>query len=288
MLKFLSRHRQILTVLALVGFSYFVFSLNIERRRTTTWYDQLLLWTIAPLQDLVTSSMRAVHHSWNHYVFLVGLVDENEKLRRRIVDLEFKHEELIESALENERLRKLLLFQERIVAPKISAEVIALDLSTQFQMVRINRGSSDGVVLGMPVLGAGGVVGQIFRVTGAYSDVLLGTDRNSAIDAVVQRSRARGVIVGAGRKSFDMRFKYLSREDDVKLGDLVITSGLDGVFPEGLSIGYVIEVDRPDVGILQAAQIQPTVEFDKIKEVMVILRQDRPGVPEIAERGTNG
>jgi rod shape-determining protein MreC len=155
-------------------------------------------------------------------------------------------------------------------------------------MVRIDRGTDDGLALGMAVLGGGGVVGQIFRVMGDYADVLLLTDRNSSVDVIVQRSRARGVLVGAGRKNFNLRFKYLSHVEDVNTGDLVITSGLDRVFPEGLSVGYVTNVTRSTVGIFQEAEVQPTVDFAKISEVIVLLTQKRPAFPKLVKTDKNG
>jgi len=288
MVDLLKRHKKIIIVAFLLSFSYLLFSVNIDRRKPLRWYERALVAIVSPVQKLVTGTVEKFANTWSHYIYLVHTTQENENLRREKAELEFKLAEYVEAALENERLRKLLLFQDRIKAPTISAEIVALDLSSQFKMVRINRGQKSGIEMGMPVLGDGGVVGQIFRVTGNYSDVLLGTDRNSNIDAVVQRSRAQGIIEGAGRKSFSMSFKYLSRVDDVKEGDLVITSGLDGVFPAGLSIGFVTAIDRPEVGIFQGAKVQPTVDFAKIREVMVVLKQNRPDLPGLVKRGSHG
>lgn len=281
MFDLLKRQRKILIAIFLWVFSYIVFSVNILGRRPMAWYDRFVVWTISPLQKLSTKSVNAMVDFSTHYVFLSESSKENEKLRRQIVDLKFRNEELIEAAIENERLRKLLLFRDRIVFPHVSAEVVALDLSSQFQMVRINRGQQDGVEKGQPVLGAGGVIGQVFRLSGHYADVLLGTDRNSSIDGVIQRSRARGTIIGAGRKSFKLKFRYLAISDDVQEGDLVVTSGLDGVFPAGLSVGYVSKVSKPELGLFQDAEIQPSVDFSKIQEVFVILKQTRPELSEV-------
>jgi len=288
MIDLFKRHKTFIIVAFLLCFSYFIFSVNIEKRKPLYWHERVIIGISAPVQRLMIGIIDGISSTWNHYLYLVATENENDLLRKEKADLEFKLAEYVEAAIENERLRKLLLFRDRIQAPTISAEVIAFDLSSQFQMVRINRGIKARLEVGMPVLGDGGVVGQVFRVTGSYADVLLGTDRNSSIDAVVQRSRAQGIVGGGGRKSFTMRFKYLSRVEDVKEGDLVITSDLDGVFPAGLSIGFITKVDRPEVGIFQNAKIQPSVDFSKIKEIMVILNQDRPELPALVKRSTNG
>lgn len=288
MIEALKRHQKIIIVVVLLSFAYFLFSRSLTKRHNFTWLDRTFLWMITPAQKMVTSVVDGISHGLEKYVKLVGVVEENEKLKNQINEITFKNEELMEAAIENKRLRKLLLFREHINPPQISAEVISLDLSSQFQMFRIDRGEKDDLHPGMAVLGAGGILGQIFRTSGSFSDVLLATDRNSSMDAEVQRSGARGIIVGAGRKAFKMQFKFLSRAEDIKIGDLVVTSGLDGVFPNGLSIGYIIEVDRPEVGIFQQAQIQPTANFAKIKEVLVILKADRPELPGLKVSKNDG
>jgi rod shape-determining protein MreC len=123
----------------------------------------------------------------------------------------------------------------------------------------------------MPVLSAEGVVGQLIKVADRSSRVLLVTDNASAVAAVVQRSRARGVVRGAGRGRLTLEFSI--REDDIKVGDQVVTSGIGGTFPKGLPIGEVTMVKKGEYGIFQIVEIRPAVMISRLEEVLVLLNK---------------
>jgi rod shape-determining protein MreC len=188
-------------------------------------------------------------------------------LRDRIDGLQGDLVRLTELELANERLRELLQFRSSLEGNILGARVIARDPTPWVRTFTIDRGERDGIRRGMAVLSPRGVVGQIAQASRTVSRVLLLTDHNSGIDAFVQRSRARGIVQGAHEAGCHMQ--YLRRDEDVVPGDRVLTSGLDGIFPKGVSIGEVVEVARRHRDLLQVAVVRPSVELERIEEVLV-------------------
>jgi rod shape-determining protein MreC len=138
----------------------------------------------------------------------------------------------------------------------------------------IDRGTQDGIVKGSAVLAPEGIVGQVFLASAHAARVLLVSDHNSGVDAIVQRTRAQGIVQGTVDAGCVL--KYVKRTEDVQLGDDVITSGLDGIFPKGLPIGRVVEVDKRGRGLFQHAEVKPSVDFDQLEEVLVTRGPVRP------------
>ena len=151
----------------------------------------------------------------------------------------------------------------------LAAEVIGKDPSPWFKTVTIDKGSADGVARGLPVVISEGIAGLVTDVTYSYAKVLLIIDQNSAVDALIQRSRARGVIKGGFSKRCFL--KYVLRKYDIGIGDVVVSSGLDGVFPKGLRIGYVSSVVKQKAGIFQEITVMPYINFEKLEEVLILL-----------------
>jgi rod shape-determining protein MreC len=174
-----------------------------------------------------------------------------------------------EETIANERLQKLLQLRSSLNAPALAASVIGEDGSPWFKTVVIDRGSVDALREGMPVIANDGVVGQLVKVADGSSRVLLLTDHASGIAALVQRSRARGVVKGTGGGRCSLEFAL--QEEDVKVGDTVVTSGIGGIFPKGLPIGEVTMVKKGEYGIFQTVEIRPRVNISKLEEVLVIL-----------------
>ncbi len=241
-----------------------------DRNRTTKFLPyRIALSLVAPLQDVVTRWVQFNRRTWQHYFYLVTAAQENVYLKKSLAEAEKKINEQKELMLANERLRKLLAFKQSDNREIVAAEVIGKDPSPWFKTIVINKGSVDGIKQGYPVVMAEGVVGQVIETSKRYAKVLLLIDQNSAVDAMIQRSRSRGVIKG-GREEKCV-FEYLLRKHEVVVGDIIITSGLDGVYPKGLSVGKVITVDRPHAGIFQHVVVSPFVDFEKLEEVVVML-----------------
>lgn len=234
----------------------------------TKGIDSVPISMIAPFQDAVTSSIQFVKDIWRHYFDLVSAAKENVALKKLLSQALEKDHQYIEIELSNQRLRKFLNFQKTRTIQTVSAEVVGRDPSPWFKSVIIDKGKADGIQKGCPVVVPEGIAGQVVSASAHYAKVLLIIDRNSAVDALVQRSRARGIIRGMASESCS--FYYVLRQDDIRVGDEVISSGIDGVYPKGLRIGYVSGVIRRNSGMFQEVDVTPHVDFEKLEEVLVI------------------
>ena len=180
-----------------------------------------------------------------------------------------KNNSLKEIELSHSRIRDLLEFKSSLKRQVVAAEVVGKDPSPWFKTVIINKGDKAGVKKGMPVLTPEGIAGLVTDVSNVYAKVLLIIDQNCSVGALGQNTRARGIT--KGEPSGKLRFEYVLRRHDIKQGDIVISSGLDGVFPKGIRIGYVHEVKKPNSGVFQEVAITPFVDFEKLEEVLVVL-----------------
>ena len=231
-------------------------------------FGKLALFLIAPVQGIVTRSIRSTGDIWIQYFDLVSVSKENQRLKKLLsLEVEEKNR-LKEIERSNIRLQNLLDFQQNISFRFLAAEVVGKDPSSWFMTIILNKGEADGLEKGFPVVVPEGIVGQITDLSDHYSKVMLLVDQNSALDALVQRTRARGVVQGESADRF--LFKYVLRKHEVNVGDTVVSSGLDGVFPKGLRIGVVSEVVKPNAGIFQQVDVVPYVDFEKLEEVLII------------------
>ncbi|MGD2038539.1 MAG: rod shape-determining protein MreC [Desulfobacterales bacterium] len=240
-----------------------------SKRQATFGLGRVGISFVAPFQEIVTGSLRFTRRIWKNYFSLVSVAHENEILRKSFNQLVEKNNEWHEIELANSRLRNLLNFKEAPTRRVVAAEVIAKDPSGWFKTVIIDKGSLDGLQKGLPVVLPTGIAGQVIEVAGRYAKVMLIIDRNSAVDALVQRSRARGII--KGESADQCRFEFVLRKHDVQIGDTVIASGLDGVYPKGLRIGRVSDLIQSSSDIFYEITVTPFVDYEKLEEVLVIL-----------------
>lgn len=223
-----------------------------------------------PFQESVISTMRFCRHIWSHYFYLVAVRQECDQLQEILAEAEMEKNRSLESELACQRLRNLLEMKSEVSHRMLHSQVVGLDPSSGwFKTVIINRGSMDGVSKGMVVTAPEGIVGHVIGASYRYAKVLLAIDRSSAIDALVQRTRFRGIV--EGETSETCRFKYIVKKADIRIGDTVISSGLDGLFPKGLRVGVISEISKPLSGLFQEVRIRPFVDFARLEEVMVIL-----------------
>jgi rod shape-determining protein MreC len=221
----------------------------------------------APVQAGVASAF-----SWLGSLFGAGLRRENEELRRELDRLRREVQENRERLAATERLERLLEYRERTGYAMAAASVIGHDASGLYRTVLIDRGGADGVAAGQAVLAPEGVVGRVIRVYPSSSLVLLLTDRSSGIDALVQRTRDRGVVQGIGAAACELR--YLDRSSEVEVGDHIVTSGEGGRFPKGLRLGRVSGVDRGGEMFLSVAVV-PSADLGRLEEVWVVTGNER-------------
>lgn len=268
MLEFIRRNRILLTSVLLLIFSVLLTSFNARSSQYSDPFARVFLDVLEPLQSGLTSVGNRVLHVWQRYVYLVDTEAENRRLRERLDQLENHVVRMSELHYSNRRLEELLRFRSRLQGPVYGARVIGRGPLPWSRTFTIDRGERDGIRRDMAVITAQGVVGKIVEVAHSSSRVLLLTDHNSGIDAVVQRSRAHGIVQGAMDEGCYM--KYVQRGEDIAVGDRIVTSGLDGVFPKGILIGRVTDVSRRQRGLLQMAMIEPGAALDQVEEVLVV------------------
>lgn len=246
-----------------------VISYSASRLSETGFLRKVVLEVASPVEDAVNVSLKGLHDYWKRYLFLVGMEEENRRLRHRNVELSEQLNHYREGYLEGMRLRKLLNLKDSLTNQVVAARVVDRSRVSPFKTILINKGTADGMRVGFPVLSEQGVVGRIIETAWHASQVLLLVDENSNIDGLIQRNRAQGILQGAG--SAGCNLKYISRVEEVLPGDVILSSGLAGVFPKGLLLGTVTKVSRKGEGLFQKISVAPAVDFDKIEEVLALI-----------------
>ena len=247
---------------------------NVERFAFIDW---LLLEITFPFQKAVTYSTEALSDLFDSYVLLVNLKRENVALKRTVAKLREENNFLREKAIASERLRNLLRFSKKIPGTMLPVQIIGIDPSSWFRTIVIDKGTKHGVNRGMAVVSPEGIVGHVLQASPHCAKVLLITDFNSSIDAIIQRGRARGLVEGNGESL--CRLKYAPRTHDIQLGDRVVTSGLGGRYPKGLVIGKISKIKKKSYGLFQQAEIIPGVNFVRLEEVFVITETHPMDIP---------
>ena len=242
------------------------------RRRSWNPAEQFVIEITAPFQRFITGTVRLTEGLWLKYFGLINLREQNDRLRKEIDILRMENTRYRELLATNRRLRDLLQFKETIHWPVMAAQVIGRDPTGWFKSVIIDKGSNSGLKVNMPVVNASGVVGRLVSVSPNYAKALLMIDQNSAVDCIIQRSREKGIVKGLSEKI--CKLEYVVRTSDVVPGDTVITSGMGRVFPKGLPVGVVVDAANVPGDLFQDIRVRPKVDFSKIEEVLVILKED--------------
>jgi rod shape-determining protein MreC len=245
-----------------------VLSLSFRKKPTLRLPERWVVALTVPPQQAVSATVGWMGDTWDRYLALVGMSRRVEGLQGERDELARKLVESKEVDLENARLRQLLELGQRSEVHLMAARRLASGASAYERTIRVSRGKRDGVRPGAAVLHPRGVVGQVLEAFPAVSDVLLLVDLVSAVDVIGQRSRARGILRGAHMD--ELKFEYLSKKEDVQVGDEVITSGLDGVYPKGIPVGVVTSVEAEPEGLFREATVRPRVDFTQLEEVGIV------------------
>ncbi len=265
---FLHRHRYATLFLLLLGLGMAMLLSGQDEGPGSGVLPAAVLELFGPFQKGLEKGFRFFTGTWERYVYLVDLEEENRMLREIVQELKKDINELTEEQLENRRLRSLIGFKQSVPKPLLPAQIIGKDLTGWFQTLTIDRGRQDGIEEGMAVLSVQGIVGQVMETSGNFARVLLITDPNSAVAAMVQRTRARGIVEGKGFQGCIL--KYVHRSEQITQGDRVLSSGLDGVYPKGTMVGTVSRLRKRETELFQEVDVQPSVDFNKLEEVIVV------------------
>jgi rod shape-determining protein MreC len=243
------RLRDVAICVALLAIPFFVLSAHLRDPARTNELDQTILSLTGNIQSFAAGAARWVGDVLEEYVFLVEVKRDNDRLRARLARLEQEREVLAAEGLENRRLRSLLQLRERLGGEVLAAQVIGKEVSPFF---------------------------EVQRTLGRFSDVRLVVDSSFKADVTIQRTGARGILVGTGdEERYMARIQYLGREDALRVGDLVHTSGLGQHFPASILVGRVTSIVRQDFGLWQDVEVTPAVDFSSLEEVLILTEGSR-------------
>lgn len=257
----------IVGLIILVTLSVLILSLSSRRPYPAYGLGRIAITLVAPFQNVIVHTTQFFHDIWDHYFYLVSVAEENDRLHKELWLARTANDQCKEAILANKRLSGLLALAQEMRRPAIAARVVGKDPSPWFQTILVDKGLTDGIRKGWPVIAPQGIVGLVIEVSGHYAKVMLITDPNSAVDAIVQESRARGIIKG-GTTSYCL-FDYVLRKHNVVVGDRVVSSGMDGVFPKGIPVGKVATIVKRQAGIFQEVTVTPNVDFERLEEVLI-------------------
>jgi rod shape-determining protein MreC len=267
-----SAHRNQLVLAALVVAHLLVISWQMETSQHVPLLEQLMLSVLSPFQRLLASSGRGLGAIFQRYVDLRGAREESLRLGGRVRELELALEQREQSAEQAERLRGLLELRQRQPFATIVAELVASEGAPWANMVTVNKGRTDGVALNMPVISASGVVGRVVALGPHAAKVQLIIGRDSGVGVLVERTRTLGVLQGLSDDSDagDLPMRFVPALADVKVGDTVVTSGLDQIYPKGLTVGVVARV-LPAAGLVKDVFVAPSAHFNELETVLLVL-----------------
>lgn len=271
----LRKYKMIIFVTVIIIASLIMIAYNLKYDTGKNFLRKIVLETVAPIYGVLSGPIRSVQDAWTRYILLVGIQEENRNLKKKINELKAVLVSYQEGYQEAQRLKKLLAITDHDPYRFVTAKVIGREQAALSRTVLINKGLSDGLKNGMPVIAYPGLIGRLVDVSWHVSRVLLLIDENSNIDAIVQRNRTQGIISGAGSQG--MILKYISKTQDVQKGDIMVSSGMGGVFPKGWLIGQVINVDRQDAGLFLKIKVAPFVDFAKLEELLILSSEETAG-----------
>lgn len=270
---FYKRYRDIFLVALLLVVPFFYLRTSIRQPENLSGLDRILVRSSALVQYAAAASARLVSGFVSEYVYLVDVKRDNNLLVRKVARLEQEARELARTKLENDRLRKLLGLRESLPVETVSAVVTTKTPTEFFRVAHVVLDIAGTPVReNMPVIAPDGAVGLVKRVSGDSATVFLVPDAGFGVDVVLPRTGARGYVRGTGDEStYMIKVEYAQRSDEVNVGDLFVTSGVGCRFPAGIPVARVTEVIKRDFGEYQQVSAEPTVDFSRLEEVLIVV-----------------
>lgn len=249
-------------------------SAQVTTERGVPVLEAVTFGVFAEVQRAASTAIGGLQASWSDYVALQQVRRENDRLRTEVAQLQVRLQQERALAQRARTLESLLELRSDAALPTVAAAVIAGGASPDFRTITIDKGTADGLGADMAVIAPAGVVGRVITPTARAAKVQLLIDRNAAAGALVERSRAQGVAIGTGGA---LRLDYVSGTADVQVGDTVVTSGIDGIYPKGFVVGQIESIERGQ-GVFGAIAIRPAVDFSSLEAVLIVVAP--PAVPE--------
>jgi len=243
-------------------------SAQVNTQRGVPMLEEVTFGTFAEVQRAATSAIATVRDNWTNYVVLQDVRAENARLKDEIAALQVGLQQERALAQQSRTLQGLLDLKSAVQLKTTAASVIAGSASPEFRTMTIDKGTGDGLASDMAVLAPAGVVGRIIMPAGRAAKVQLLIDRDAAAGAIVERSRAQGIVVGTGTDRF--RMDHVQSAADIKVGDRLVTSGIEGIYPKGFVIGQIESLNR-QAGEFTDVMVRPAVEFSELESVLVVL-----------------
>jgi len=243
-------------------------SAQVNTQRGVPVLEEYTFGTFAEVQRGATSAIGTIRDNWVNYVALQDVRAENAKLKEALASMEITLQQERGLAQQSKTLQGLLDMKTAIPLTTTAASVIAGGASPEFRTISIDKGKSDGLTPDMAVLAPAGVVGRVILPASRASKVQLLIDRDAAAGAIVERTRAQGIVVGTGTGRF--RMDHVPSAADIKVGDRLVTSGIEGIYPKGFVIGQIESLDR-QAGEFTDVMVRPAVEFSALESVLVVL-----------------
>jgi rod shape-determining protein MreC len=256
--------------------SIYFLSVDVPQDKDSAWYERAFFSMAGKFQSGARTVSDKVVGTVDAYFFLVAVKKENRDLKNQIHQLEQKNLLFKELLRQNKVLRELHGLQEKVAWTTLTARVIGHSPRAEFRLMTIDRGETHGVRRGMPIISSKGLVGQVYRIGDRSSQVLLLTDPTSAIDVRIEPSGARGLMMGRvksltiDRSYYVSAIEFILKKYLIKMGADVVTSGLDGVFPEGIPVGFVSQITQDDDQVVQEAEVIPAADLMTLREVIVV------------------
>jgi rod shape-determining protein MreC len=259
-------------------------SIQARRHINTGFVRVWILDSLAPMEKLVDRSTYGLLYVWDNYIALIGVHNENQRLKHQVDDLQMQIQQNREGILELQRLRGLLAFSGANTGKTVVARVIGRDPARN-QTVTIDKGAAHGVKSDSAVITPAGIVGRVVQTSNFFSIVQLIIDSQSAVGIMVESTRRQGIVRGTGGRDLDL--DYIDDDNDLKLGDVFLTSGLDRIYPKGLPLGVITSIG-PRRGLLKTVQVRPSADLGRLEEVICVVQQSpNPDVADPAQGVSN-
>jgi len=276
------RQRSGYLFLAVILGHILLISAQVNSRTGVPVLEAVTFGIFSEVQRGVSTGVNSVRHVWGTYVGLRQTKTENEDLKRQLAEAQVALQAQRALADRARGLEKLLELKDRVTLQTTAAEIIGAAATPDFRTVTIDKGTSDGLRPDMPIISPAGVVGRIVIPSARSAKIQLLVDRNAAAGALIERSRAQGVVIGVGEDR--LRLENVSEAADIVVGDTIVTSGIEGIYPKGFVIGRVDAVEKNGPAYKRIT-VKPAVDFSALEEVLVVTtpmpaHEAAPGVSE--------